>query len=625
MPNLQSSWNDTDTEIPSICAHELFEAQVLRTPNSSALKMFGRLITYSELNDYANKFANYLREQAVTRESLIGICLDRSVEMVVALLAVWKAGGAYIPLDPTYPPDRLAFMISDSKAPVLVTQSKYKHLFENDSTKVICLDTITTELDSYPETNLSRTVSPENLAYVMYTSGSTGLPKGAMILHRGLVNYLIWATSAYRVEPGRTAPVHSSVAFDLTVTSLFVPLMAGGVVELLEEDRAAQSLLEVLLNPGGLNLVKITPAHLDLIRHQILPEQAAGMTTIFVIGGENLVAETLEIWRKHAPSTRLINEYGPTETVVGCCVHEVGNLDPHTGSIPIGKPIANTRLYVLDTNLRPLPVGSVGELYIGGAGVARGYLNRPELTAERFLPDPFSQESGGRIYKTGDLARYRVDGVLEYLGRADDQVKVGGYRIELGEIEAALAAHPHVHACAVLAREDAPGVKQLVGYVALRSGLQATAAELTAFLSRRLPAHMLPVQFVFMDAIPLTANGKIDRKILPAPSNGFRNVGHGGPPRTQTEKAIAAIWSTILKVEGIGVQDDFFSLGGRSLTGTALIAKLRAAFGVPVNISSIFERPTIEGLSEVVDLLALRKHNNRSADGGARQREELDL
>jgi acyl-coenzyme A synthetase/AMP-(fatty) acid ligase/acyl carrier protein len=338
-----------------------------------------------------------------------------------------------------------------------------------------------------------------------------------------------------------------------------------------------------------------------------------------VIGGENLLAETLQLWRDHAPATRLFNEYGPTETVVGCCVHEVQPSDPRTGSVCIGKPIANTQLYILDENMRPVPPGVTGELFIGGAGVGLGYLNRPELTAERFVPDPFSA-GGAKLYKSGDLARYRGDGTLEYLGRADDQVKIRGYRIELGEIEAALTAAPGVQSCAILAREDEPGNKQLVAYVAA-SGNEPPAAELQTFLGKSLPDYMVPAHFVFLDELPLTPNGKVDRKALPAPAKAI--TGAGGPPRTETEKTVAAIWTELLNVEDVGIEDDFFDLGGQSMTAVGLVARLRDAFDLNIELATLFERPTIAGLAEAIDLLVLTNHGVSSPSSEGREEFEL--
>jgi amino acid adenylation domain-containing protein len=615
-------WNDTYADFPQVCTHELFELQVDRDPDAVAV-VFGKCqLSYRELNEQANRVAHYLRRLGVRPNVLVGVCLERSPEMVVALLAVWKAGGAYVPLDPAYPKERLSFMIEDAQPLVLLTEQKCLPLLSAWGDKVVCLDTDRPMLGQETGDNPAPIADPSHLAYVMYTSGSTGKPKGAMIAHRGLVNYLWWAIRTYAVAPGYSAPVHTSISFDLTVTSLYTTLLGGGTVELLPEDVGAQNLVAALLRAGNRGLVKITPAHLELLGTQIGPDQAAGMVRAFVIGGENLLAETLRLWRDHARSTRLFNEYGPTETVVGCCVHEVQASDPSSGSVCIGRPIANTQLYVLDESMRPVAHGVIGELFIGGTGVGLGYLNRAELTAERFLADRFSGVSGARLYKSGDLARYRSDGTLEYLGRADDQVKIRGYRIELGEIEATLAAEPTVQACAVLAREDEPGNKQLVGYIVSRNGDEADTDDLRAFLKERLPDYMVPAQFVCLDSLPLTPNGKVDRKALPAPSNA--SAGEGGPPQTETETAVAAIWSELLGKDGIGIQDDFFDLGGQSMTAVGLVARLRAAFDVNIELATLFERPTIAGLSEAIDMLVLTSSGfaSRSAPG---EREEFEL
>src|ERR1035438_1205298 len=530
-------WNDTRVEFPALCAHQLFEQQVEQHPDSVAVVFNEQRLTYRELNQRANQIAHYLRGLGVGPDRLVGVCLQRSPEMVAGLLGVWKAGGAYVPLDPTYPQERLSFMVSDSAVQVLLTDKRCEHLFSPAHSRTVRLDSDWPLIARESQSNPDSGATPSNLAYEMYTSGSTGTPKGAMILQSGLVNYLTWAIKTYGVEAGGSVPVHSSISFDLTVTSLYTPLLAGARVELLAEDAAAQSLLAALQRQKGRSLVKITPAHLELLSQQLASDEVTDMTNVFVIGGENLLAESLRLWREFAPETRLINEYGPTETVVGCCVYEVQAGDPRNGAIPIGRPIANTQLYVLNASLQPGAPGVMGELYIGGAGVARGYLNRPELTQERFLPDPFSSDSEARLYKTGDLARHRQDGVLEYLGRADNQVKVRGYRIELGEIEATLAGHPAVQSCAVLAREDEPGNKHLVGYVVARNEESPGVEELQNFLKQRLPEYMAPAQFVFLDAFPLTPNGKVDRKALPAPSSkDIAAARQFVAPRTEAEK-----------------------------------------------------------------------------------------
>jgi thioesterase domain-containing protein/acyl carrier protein len=378
-------------------------------------------------------------------------------------------------------------------------------------------------------------------------------------------------------------------------------LLAGGKIELLREDVGAQNLVAALKKAENRSLVKITPAHLELLSQQLSSQEAASVTKTFVIGGEALLAENLVLWREFAPTTRLINEYGPTETVVGCCVHEVRPEDPRTGPVAIGRPIANTQLYILDGNLQPVPVGVKGDLYIGGDGVARGYLNRPELTQNNFIADPFSGKSGARLYKSGDLARYRRDGALEFLGRVDGQVKVRGYRIELGEIEAALAAHPGVQSCKVLAVEQTPGNKQLVAYAILQGNESLSAEDLKDFLKLSLPEYMVPAQIVFLDSFPLTQNGKIDRRTLPAPTHGNISAAHEFvPPRTETEKKVAAIWAELLNVEQIGIHDDFFDLGGHSLMAIKALSRIREEFSVDLPLATLLQAPTVAQLAALL-------------------------
>ena len=593
-------WNDTRVEVPETCAHRLFEQQVARCPDAPALLFEGRTLSYRELNDRANQMANYLRNRGVGPEVLVGVCLERSPELVIALLGVWKAGGAYVPMDARNPAERLSYMLKDAAAKVLVTDVGHRRAFPSEDIETVLIDADWPRIERESTNDLESAVAPSNLAYVMYTSGSTGRPKGVMVLHRGLVDYLCWAAKAYGADSGDSVPVHSSIAFDLTVTALYVPLVAGGRIELLREDVAGQNLVAALRRGKGRSLVKITPAHLGALGEQLGPNALDGATNLFVIGGENLLAESLLPWRDHAPATRLINEYGPTETVVGCCVYEVGTDDPRSGSVPIGRPIANTQLYVLDRHMNPLPPGLVGELYIGGARVARGYLNRPELTEERFLVDPFSKESGTRMYKTGDLVRYRWDGVLEYLGRIDHQVKVRGYRVELGEIEASLAEHPGVKSCAVLAREDTPRNRQLIGYVVAQNE-RPSANDLRRSLGETLPDYMIPVQFVFLDSMPLTTNGKVDRQALPAPSRevASRPEDHVAA-RTDTETKLVSIWRKLLSVEDIGTNDNFFHLGGQSLQAIKVASHIYEVFGVDVSTQAVFDDPTIAGLARTI-------------------------
>ena len=632
-------WNETSSDYPKQCIHELFERQVAATPDSIAVVCQGTTLTYRTLNERANQLAHYLRGRGVGPEVLIGVCMNRTPEMVIGLLGIWKAGGAYVPLDPSYPRERLSFMLQDSAAKFLLTSDDLKDLFPAASEKTICLDSHWDAIAKENICNPESSASPWNLAYVMYTSGSTGEPKGAMVLHQGLANYLTWAIQAYGVEAGGSVPVHSSISFDLTVTSMYPALLAGGCIELLPEDVGAQSLLAALRR-GSRNLVKITPAHLEMLSQEIKPEEAANMTKVFVIGGENLPAESLSLWRDFAPNTLLINEYGPTETVVGCCTYEVRACDPRSGSVIIGRPIANTQLYIFDRHMNPVPPGVAGELYIGGDGVALGYLNRPELTRQKFLADKFSSREGALLYRTGDLARYRKDGMLEFLGRVDTQVKVRGYRVELGEIEAALMERPGVKMCAVLAREDEPGDKQLVAYAVPGELGKLNAEELRESLLRKLPKYMVPSHFVLLDSLPLTTNGKVDRKALPPPTArrtesdetavapefidelfadaSNRNVaglaGRGCRPRTETEKAIAAIWTEVMRVENPGIHDDFFELGGHSLLAIKIISRIRDVFDVDLPTQSLFEQPTIAGLAASLARLKNANGNARSIE-----------
>lgn len=594
-------WHAAPTEFPNRCVHELFEQQVVRTPDAVAVIHAGQAMSYRELNARANQVAHILRRRDIGPESLVGVCLGRSPDMLVALLAVWKAGAAYVPLDPAYPPERLAFMVRDAELRLLLTERRCKSLFAADTVEAVCLDADWASIAQEKTGNLPAAATPTNLAYVMYTSGSTGQPKGAMIVHGGLVNYLCWAIGAYGLQVGASVIVHSSIAFDLTVTSLYPPLLVGGHVELLPEGDGTRHLVAALRQGKGRSLLKITPAHLDLLAHQLGPAEMAQLAHTVVIGGEQLFAERLRPWRRHAPHARLINEYGPTETVVGCCTYELRPDDPDSGPVPIGRPIANTRLYVLDAAFHPLPPGITGELYIGGIGVARGYLNQPELTRERFIADLFSGHHEARLYRTGDLARYRADGVLEYVGRCDDQIKLLGFRIEPGEVEANLVAHSDIAACAVAVREAGAGEYCLVAYFVPHPPAEPAAGALRDFLAQRLPEHMLPARFVRLDRLPLTRNGKLDRNALPAPPAAASADDTRRTPRDAVEQTLASIWSELLGVDTIGIDDDFFDLGGHSLLALKAVSRLRDAFGVDLRIEMLFDHPTIAKLAALLE------------------------
>ncbi|MCA1600240.1 MAG: amino acid adenylation domain-containing protein, partial [Acidobacteria bacterium] len=521
------------------------------------------------------------------------------------LLGILKAGGAYVPLDPVYPQERLAFMLEDTRSPVLLTQSKLVESVPQSEAQVVCIEREWSEIAGEGRENPSSEATAENVAYVIYTSGSTGKPKGAMILHRGMVNYLSWCTKSYAVADGGGAPVHSPLGFDLTVTSLFSPLLVGQrVVLVLEETgvEAVEALGAALRHEGPFSLVKLTPSHLELLSQSLPTTEDAGRTRALIIGGEALTGESLVFWQEHAPETRLINEYGPTETVVGCCVYELAGGQRLAGAVPIGRPIANTHLYVLDAYLNPVPVGVTGELYVGGDGLARGYLNRPELTAERFIADPFATGPGARLYRTGDLARYLPDGNLEFLGRLDNQVKVRGYRIELGEIEVVLNQHPTVRETVVVVRGEGGSDKRLVAYLVACEGSAAlNTSELRSYLRGRLPEYMVPQSFALLNEMPLTSNGKVDRRALPEHDGGrpAMDAEYVGP-RTGVEEEMARIWVEVLGVKQVGVYDNFFELGGHSLLATRVVSRVRKNMEVELPLRAIFEEPTVAGLAVAV-------------------------
>ena len=605
-----------------ISLSQLFEEQVGRTPQAIAVIYEKQSLTYAELNQRANQLARYLRDKGIGPDRLVGICVARSLEMVVGLLGILKAGGAYLPLDPGYPTERLAYMLSDASPRILLTQARLTQSLPQTTAEVIRLDGAWSTIAQCSTENLeanSLGLHSRHLAYVIYTSGSTGRPKGVMIEHAGLLNYLQWAMDTYPVHGGEGSPVTSSLAFDATITSLYTPLLAGRTVVLVKEGEELEGLQRLLRQLRVWSLIKISPAHLNLLgQHWKQKEQVPCAVRAFVVGGEALLPATVELWQEIAPHVRLINEYGPTETVVGCSIYEV---PPHaTGltQIPIGRPISNSQIYVLDAHSQQVPSEVAGEIHIGGAGVARGYLNRPELTAELFISDPFSIEPAARLYKTGDLGRWRADGVLEYLGRNDTQVKVRGFRIELGEIEAHLTRHPQIAEAAVLAREDAPGEKQLVAYVVAKQGrsesqvatqgqgIRPTPArrqlipELREHLRETLPEYMLPSRWVMLSQLPLTHNGKVDRQALPE-SESPKEVGEYVAPVTPLERILVDVWKQVLRLDYLGTQQSFFDLGGHSLHAMKLVARTAEQLGVELTIADVLQFPTVEKMAQLIE------------------------
>ena len=591
-------WNNTQADFPAArCVHQLIEAQAVRTPGRVAVVCEGDSLTYAELNRRADLLAAYLRPRGVKAGVLVGVMVERSLEMIIALLGVMKSGGAYLPIDPAYPAGRVSFVLGDAGVPLLLTQERLTGNLPVGPAEVVCLDRDWDSLigGSGGNTPPSALVTADDLAYLIYTSGSTGQPKGVEIPHRAVVNLLC----AMQKQPGLTADdtfvAVTTVSFDIAALELFLPLCVGA--KLIIASRATASngalLLKQLLDSGA-NVLQGTP-----ITFRLLIEAGwSGQPAMKVLcGGEALPRELAD--QILARSTALWNMYGPTETTVWSSAMQV---QPGDGPVPIGGPIDNTEFYVLDAAGQLAPIGVAGELHIGGAGLARGYFNRPALTAEKFSFHALDGKRPVRLYKTGDLVRCRADGSLEFLGRLDNQVKLRGFRIELGEIEAELRAHPGVDQCIVVARADQAGDKRLVAYL-VPLGQHGTlgAEQWREFLKEKLPDYMVPAAFVILEKLPLTPNGKIDRMALPslASSRGRLAAGYVAPS-TPTEEALAQIWCRVLGLQQIGVHDDFFGLGGHSLLAMRLIAEVQNLIGREFSVASFFADPTIEKMARVL-------------------------
>ncbi len=595
---LLTDWNDTAIDRVFTDLPTMFERQAAAAPGATAAVLpDGTAVSYRELDRRANQLAQYLCARGIQPEQTVGICLEPGLEMLIAVLGVVKSGAAYLPLDPSHPAERLSYALSDAEATLVLAENGLDRDLPSFPGQVVYLDEERALIADQPSRAVPRRIEPDNLVYSIYTSGSTGRPKGVMITHGGLANYLTWAVGAYLdgASTGAGAPMLGSIAFDLSVTNLLVPLVAGRPVSLLPGDAEVEAVAGRLRESGRFDLIKLTPGHLDVLRGLLPADSVVDSVGALVVGGEQLPMESVLAWRKLAPSVRIVNEYGPTETVVGCVVHEISDgLDP-TLPVAIGRPIANTRVYVLDRHFEPVPVGVPGELYIGGAGVARGYHNRPDLTAARFIPDPYAR--GVRLYRTGDVVRYRADGNLEFLGRADDQVKIRGYRVEPGEIEARLLAHHLVVEAVVVAYAHRGGDNRLVAYVACRAGQQPAAAALRSFLREALPGYMVPATLVFLDALPRSASGKVDRKALPAPDGvAARIETEYVAPRNATERRLAEIWERVLGIDRIGVHDDLLDLGADSLSGLRVVAA-STDLGLQMSPMDAMSYPTIAELS----------------------------
>ncbi|MBF2061118.1 non-ribosomal peptide synthetase [Fischerella thermalis] len=592
-------WNDTETEYPNQCIHQLFAAQVERTPDAVAVVFQDEQLTYTQLNQRANQLAHYLQKLGVKPEVLVGICLPRSIEMLVGLLAILKAGGAYVPIDPAYPQQRLALMLEDAQVSVLLTSVELAAQLPEHRAKVVCLDADWEKINKQSIDNPINKASTENLAYVIYTSGSTGRPKGVQIPHSAVVNFL----STMRQTPGLTQDdillSVTTLSFDIAALELYLPLIVGARLIIVSREIASDGIqLSKQLDLHQANVMQATPATWRLL----LGAGWQGSKQLKILcGGETLNRSVADQLLER--SKQVWNLYGPTETTIWSAVQIVENKTEQTDSIvSIGRPIANTQFYVLDQHQHLVPIGVPGELYIGGAGVARGYLNRPELTAEKFIPNPFHKEAGGRLYKTGDLVRLRSDSSIEFLGRIDNQVKLRGFRIELGEIEALLNQYPGVETSIALIREDEPGSQRLVAYVLPQPNQTLTIPELRHFLKSKLPNYMVPTAFVTLEALPLTPNGKVDRKALPAPDQTRPELETTyQPPQNEIEQTIANIWQEVLHVKEVGIYDNFFELGGQSLLLVQVHSKLQKILPRDLSLVEMFQYPTISSLAKYLN------------------------
>ncbi|WAN69458.1 amino acid adenylation domain-containing protein [Moorena producens JHB] len=597
-------WNDTATEYSKEkCIHQLFEEQVEKTPDAVAVVFEQEQLTYHQLNQKANQLAHHLQNLGVGPEVLVGICVERSVQMVVGLLAILKAGGAYVPLDSNYPHQRLSYMLGDSGVEVLLTQQSLLESLPQNQAQVVCLDSDWGAIEQYSGENLDVGVHSHNLAYVIYTSGSTGQPKGVAMNHSPLVNLILWQLKNSSAKYGTKTGQFTPISFDVSFQEILSTWCSGGTLVLIPEDvrRDGTALLQ-LLKQQGIERLFLPFVALEYLATSALtsPECLPSTLCELITAGEQLqITPTLRNFFEKLSNCRLENQYGPTETHVVSAFKLNGFPSDWSSLPPIGRPIANTQIYILDKNLEPVPIGVPGELYLGGDGLARGYLNRPELTSEKFIPNPLCSSFSERLYKTGDLARYRRDGNIEFLGRIDNQVKIRGFRIELGEIESVLSTHPHIQQTAVIVTEDVPGHKRLVAYYVSQSESLSTK-QLREFLFQKLPDYMVPSAFVTLDTLPLTPNGKVDRKSLPAPDGEIAREHKYVAARTTIELQLTQIWSDVLNLTSVGVQDNFFELGGHSLNAVRLMSQIQQQFQINLPLATLFQSPTIEQLASLL-------------------------
>ncbi|MFC0006892.1 non-ribosomal peptide synthetase, partial [Micromonospora siamensis] len=604
-------FNDTEAAYPAhLCVHEVFAEQARATPDAVAVACAGRELTYAELDRRANQLAHHLRELHVGHGVLVGLCAERGIDLIVGMLGILKAGGAYVPLDPDYPAARLDFMLTDIAAPVIVTLDRYADRLPTSGARIVRLDADSATVAARPVSPPDTDVTPDDLVYVMYTSGSTGTPRGAMVTHRGVVRL---------VKPGDYCPIGSddvvaqsaSISFDASTFEIWTGLLSGATLAVYPPGVVSMQRLRGFLAEHGITLLTLATG----MFHEIVDSNVTALVGLrqIVVGGDVLSPGHCARLAEHDPAVRVINVYGPTECTSITTVHRVGEAPTADDRLPIGAPIANTRVYVLGENHEVLPIGAPGEIYISGDGVGRGYLNRPDLDATRFLPDPF--RTGGVLYRSGDRARWRPDGQLEFLGRLDTQVKIRGHRVEPAEVEAVLLRHPDVVDAAVVARARSNGQRWLVGYLVPAEGRQPDLVEAREFLAALLPEHLVPGALHVMDQLPLTPNGKLDRRALPEP-DGIVRTEPSVAPRTPTEEALVTIWADALGVSEIGVKDDFFESGGDSIISIRVVARVREAFGIDLSPRELFDRPTIDRLAEHVEDLVLAELERQLSPGG---------
>ncbi|MCP3416928.1 non-ribosomal peptide synthetase [Bradyrhizobium brasilense] len=627
---------------------DLFRDQATRSPDAEAIRFGDATLTYRQLDERSNQMAAYLSSTGVGRGRIAVVFMEHSIEVVVAILGVLKSGAAYVPVDAATPKGRITTILqdisngTDGRAPVAITQSRLRSGIAPNLADIFVLDADLASISNQPASARPSAATPDGAAYIIFTSGSTGTPKGVEIEHRSLVNYIWWAAQVYSSDESLAWPLFSSLAFDLTVTTLFTPLITGGRIVVYLGDPGVQSMVVLkVIDDNAVDIIKLTPAHLAMIRDRNLETTRLRK---FIVGGEDFKAALARDITSAIPHPiEIYNEYGPTEATVGCMIHRFDTDRDQSASVPIGVPAANAGIYVLSIEYQPTGPGIIGEMFIAGDGLARGYFNRPDLTDERFrtVADPRDGRSKLRLYKTGDLARWNSEGRLEFLGRADHQVKVGGTRIELGEIEARLLKHPDVHECAVVtsitkaAKQETAqigngepstpedGIARLVAYYVASKPL--TVADLRAHLAEELLESMIPTHYVRLERMPLTSNGKIDRSSLPEPTaENIQPAQVFAAPSTETEKALAALWCQLLKLESIGRHDNFFELGGESLLVVRAVSRMRKIFGVDVQLRNLFERPTLAELAEVIDGMRwVADSNAPSLSEGPREEVEL--